>query len=218
MRTVYYQREGSPRIAAVRDIAIAAGVPTQAVEQHELASLAGTTRHHGIVASVRPFAYVPLEAVVAQRPDLLLLADHIQDPHNLGAVIRTALAAGVGAVIVPKDGSVAVTATVEAAAAGATAVLPICRVTNTARTLRELKANEYWVAGLAPREGTPLFRFAPPKPLTIVLGGEEGMRRLVAQQCQVLVSIPMFGPIESLNASVAVALALYHVRRQWEVT
>lgn len=177
--------------------------------------VAGTTRHQGIVASAGPFPYVELPAVLERQPSLLVLADQLQDPHNLGAVLRTAEAVGAGAVLIPKDSSVAVTPVVEAAAAGATALVSVSRVTNAARTLQRLKACGYWNVGLVPRGGTELFRFAAPNRVVVVVGGETGLRPLVAKQCDFRVSIPMRGRIESLNASVAVAIVVYEILRQW---
>jgi 23S rRNA (guanosine2251-2'-O)-methyltransferase len=205
------------RTADVRELAVAAGIPVRSCSAETLAKLANTTRHQGVVAECAPFPYVTLDSVLALQPQLVVLADQLQDPHNLGALLRTAEAAGVGAVVVPKDGSVPVTATVESAAAGAAALMPVCRVTNVGRTLATLKEAGYWTVGLVPREGRDLFEFDPPQRVVMVLGGETGIRPLVIRQCDFLVSIPMFGKIESLNASVAAAVVLYELRRRWRV-
>ncbi len=145
----------------------------------------------------------------------MVIADRIQDPHNLGALIRTAEAVAVGAVVIPLDGSVAVTAAVEMAAAGATALVPVCRVVNVARSLRLLRKQGYWIVGLVARSGADLYHLDVPERVAMVVGGEAGMRPLVRAQCDFLVSIPMLGKIESLNASVAAAIALYELRRRW---
>jgi len=179
--------------------------------------MANTGRHQGVVAECAAFPYIHLERVAAEQPRLVVVADQLQDPHNLGALLRTAAAVGVGAVIIPRDGSVSVTATVEAAAAGAAAWLPVCRVTNLGRALAELKKAGYWTVGLAPRGGRNLFEFDPPERVVLVLGGETGVRQLVAKQCDFLVSVPMAGHIESLNASVAAAVVLYEVWRRWRI-
>ena len=214
---IHYDPHAGGRSAAVIRLATAAGIPVRSSNTAALATLAATARHQGIAASTEPFPYAELAAVVATHPALLIVADQLQDPHNLGALLRTAAATGVGGVILPKDGSVAVTPTVEAAAAGAAAAVPICRVTNLVRTLGMLKESSYWTLGLAPRASQDLFALDPPRPVVVVLGGETGLRSLVASQCDFLVSIPMFGVVESLNASVAAAVVLYELRRRWRV-
>jgi 23S rRNA (guanosine2251-2'-O)-methyltransferase len=158
---------------------------------------------------------VELDRLIERMPRLLVMADQMQDPHNLGALLRTAEAAGAGGVIIPKDGSVAITATVEAAAAGAAALVPVCRVTNAVRTLQTLKEHGYWSIGLIPRHGTDLYQLECPDRVVVVVGGETGMRPLVAKHCDFATSIPMFGQVESLNASVAAAIVLYELRRRW---
>ncbi len=215
LRTIHYESGAAARLAGLLRAATAAGIPVEACAANHLAALVGAARHQGVVATAAPFPYATLEEIVATRPNLLMLADQMQDPQNLGALLRTAAAVGSGAVILPKDGAVGVTAVVEAAAAGAAALLPVCRVTNVERCLRTLKESGYWAWGLVPRQGTDLFHADPPQPLVVVVGGESGMRALVAKRCDVLVSIPMWGRVESLNAAVAAAIAVYHVRRRW---
>ena len=205
-------------MAALLQMASAARVGLQGCNAQQLASLAGTGRHQGVVAIVKPFPYAELDQVVAGRPRLLVVADQIQDPHNLGALIRTAEAVGAGAVILPKDGAVPITAAVEAAAAGAAALEPVCRVINVARTLAALKQSGCWTMALVPSGGLDLYQADLPQPLVVVVGGEAGMRRLVAKQCDVAVSIPMCGKGESLNASVAAAVTLYELFRRWRTS
>ncbi len=212
---VHYDAQAAARLGALLHLATTAGVPVQAQREQFLSALAGSGRHQGVVATAKPFPYAELEPIIAGRPSLLVLADQMQDPHNLGAVIRTAEAVAAGAVILPKDGAVPITATVEAAAAGATAVQPVCRVTNVARTLATLKQAGYWSMGLAPAGSLELYDAELPRPLVVVVGGEAGMRPLVAKQCDFVVSIPMRGQVESLNASVAAAVALYELFRRW---
>lgn len=193
-----------------------AGVRLQPSDEPTLTALAGSARHQGIVAIAQPFPYVELEQMTAGVPRLLIVADQVQDPHNLGALLRTAEAVGAGGVILPKDGAVTITAAVEAAAAGAAAVVPVCRVTNTARTLQMLKKVGYWSVGLIPKGGANLYEAELPEQVVVVVGGEAGMRPLVARQCDFAVSIPMLGRIEALNASVAAAVVLYEVVRRWQ--
>jgi 23S rRNA (guanosine2251-2'-O)-methyltransferase len=215
LHRLYYDPRAARRIGALLDLAATTRVPAEPCNERLLATMAGELRHQGLVAATAPFPYAEFAHLTAPKPELLVLTDQMQDPHNLGAVLRTAEAVGAGGVILPKDSSVPVTAVVEAAAAGAAAELPVCRVINVARALRALKESGYWIAGLVPKNGIELWRFDPAKPVVIVVGGESGMRPLVSRQCDILVSIPMFGRVESLNASVAAAIALYHVRRQW---
>jgi 23S rRNA (guanosine2251-2'-O)-methyltransferase len=210
-----YDARSAGRLAALLASATTASVPLHPCAEDMLTRLAGTSRHQGVVATALPFPYVELEHALTQTPRLLIVADQIQDPHNLGALIRTAAAAGAGAVILPKDGSVPVTPTVEAAAAGAAAFVPVCRVTNAVRALRTLKGSGYWAVGLTPSRGIDLYQFDPPERVVVVIGGETGMRPLVERHCDFAVSIPMFGSVESLNASVAAAIVLYELRRRW---
>jgi 23S rRNA (guanosine2251-2'-O)-methyltransferase len=214
VQTVYYHPH-SDRLAPVVRAAAAAGVAVQAADAQRLTSLVGHARHQGVAATCAPFPYADLSAALRSNPQLLVIADRIQDPHNLGALIRTAEAVAAGAVVIPTDGAAPVTAAVEMAAAGATALVPVCRVVNMARSLRLLRKQGYWIVGLVPRSGADLYRFDVPERVAMVVGGEAGMRPLVRAQCDFLVSIPMLGKIESLNASVATAIAVYELRRRW---
>lgn len=184
-------------------------------DQEALTRVAGTPHHQGVIADTVPFPYAELVDVLQRTPRLLVVGDQIQDPHNLGAVLRTAEAVGAGGLIVPKDGSVPVTPVVEASAAGAAARVAVCRVTNIARTLETLKQHGYWSIGLVPKGGVDLYDLDVPERAVVVIGGEAGMRPLVAKRCDFAVSIPMFGQIESLNASVAAAIVLYELVRKW---
>ena len=214
LRSIHYDAHVSSRVGDVLALAAAARVRREACGDETLTRMAGTPRHQGIVASAAPFPYAELERLLESPPGLLILADQIQDPHNLGAVLRTAEAVGAGGVLVPKDSSVGVTATVEVAAAGAAALLPVCRITNSARALDRLKSAGYWTVALIARHGTDLYQFDPPAHVVVVVGGETGMRPLVKKQCDFAVSIPMRGQVESLNASVAAAVALYELARR----
>jgi 23S rRNA (guanosine2251-2'-O)-methyltransferase len=148
-------------------------------------------------------------------PALLLVLDGITDPHNLGACLRVADAMGAHAVIAPKDKSVGINATVSKVACGAAEVVPYIVVTNLARTLRDIKDAGVWIAGTDMDTETDLFHFDQTGPLAWVMGAEgHGMRRLTREHCDVLVSIPMFGSVESLNVSVASGMCLAESRRQ----
>ena len=146
---------------------------------------------------------------------LLLMLDGVQDPHNLGACLRSAEAVGVDAVVVPKDRAVGLTPVVRKAAAGAAERVPVSAVTNLVRTLEKLKQLGYWVVGLAGDAEEDLYEVDLTGPLVVVMGGEaEGLRRLTRETCDRLVRIPMTGQIESLNVSVATAVCLYEAYRQ----
>jgi 23S rRNA (guanosine2251-2'-O)-methyltransferase len=209
---LYLRENPSPRLSALGAEAARRGVPVTCVSIPALAELCGSEQHQGVVARVSPYRYGDLADVLARKPARILVVDQLQDPHNLGALLRTAEAAGVGLVVLPKDNSVGVTASAEKAAAGAAMRIPVAQVVNLARTLRELKDAGYWIVGLSARASADLFGFEPPAQVALVLGGEEGLRRLVEQQCDLLLKVPMEGKAESLNASVAGALAMYALR------
>ncbi|GAC1407573.1 MAG: 23S rRNA (guanosine(2251)-2'-O)-methyltransferase RlmB [Candidatus Velthaea sp.] len=176
--------------------------------------------HQSIVAFGAPFDYITLEEAVAKRrpgtPGLWLILDHVTDPHNVGAMIRTAECAGAAALILPERRSAGVNATVRKAAAGAAAYLPIARVANVAQSIRVMKKAGIWVAGAALDEKTISYTHADfNRDLAIVIGAEGGgISALVARECDYLVSIPMEGKIASLNASVAAAVLMYEAVRQ----
>lgn len=171
--------------------------------------------HQGIAAKVREFPYVSLQSILKKQKDLLLILDGILDPRNLGALLRTAEAIGVGGVIMPKDRSASLSDVAEKAAVGATAYLSICRVENLARSLDAIKAAGYWVVGLSPDAQMTLYDLNAPEKIAVVLGGEEkGLRPLTKQRCDFLVALPMEGKIQSLNVSVAGAITLYEFLRR----
>lgn len=171
--------------------------------------------HQGIAATVREFLYVSLQTILEKQKDLLLILDGILDPRNLGALLRTAEAVGVGGVIMPKDRSASLSDVVEKAAVGATAYLSICRVENLARSLDAVKAAGYWAVGLSPDAQMNLYDLNAPEKIAVVLGGEEkGLRFLTKQGCDFLVALPMEGKIQSLNVSVAGAITLYEFLRR----
>lgn len=215
LRRVQYDPRQATRYADLLALARTARLPASVATDEILTRCAGTRHHQGIVAETGAFPYADLDQVLQAKARLLVLADQLQDPHNLGALLRTAAAVGAGAVIIPKDGSAMVTPAVEAAAAGAAAIVPVCRVTNAARALEMAKRNSYWSIGLVPSRGIDVYDLEAPERALVVLGGETGMRPLVAKGCDFVVSIPMHGPIESLNASVAAAIVLYELLRKW---
>jgi 23S rRNA (guanosine2251-2'-O)-methyltransferase len=175
--------------------------------------------HQGVIAFGPPFPYVTMEEILASRGDdplLVVLLDHITDPHNAGAIIRTAEAAGANGLIIPERRAAGVNATVRKAAAGAAAHLSIARVSNIADTIRKLKKANVWVAGAdAGPDSIEFTRADFARDLAIVIGAEgEGLSSLVKRECDYLVSMPMLGQVESLNASVAAGVLLYEAVRQ----
>ena len=199
-------------------LAQARGVRVVAVETPRLQGLVGHGAHQGIVARVAPVQPVAtLEDIVAEQSEqtLLLVLDGVTDPHNLGACLRVADALGVHAVVVPKDRSAGLTATVAKVASGAAESVPLIAVTNLARTLDQLKDHGLQVLGASESSSEHLPEAQLSGPLAWVLGAEgHGMRRLTQERCDRLLRIPMLGHVESLNVSVAAAICLYETRRQ----
>ena len=194
------------------------GVPVRFLQRTELDRLAGNGAHQGVVAVTSAKQYSGLEDVVeAKRGEhsLIVVLDGIEDPHNLGAIIRTADAAGADGVVIPERRAAGVTGTVTKTSAGASEHLPIARVTNIARSVEELKDRNIWVVGLDERGSQTYDAIDYKMDCAIVLGAEgKGVHDLVAKKCDFLVSIPMLGKVSSLNVSVAAGVVLYEVVRQ----
>ncbi len=209
------------RRAALGATAAAAGIRVAAVSRSELDRQYPDATHQGVVAVLRAAAQtltdrqLPafLEALPA--PALLLVLDGVQDPHNLGACLRSADAAGAQAVIMPRDRAAGLTPVVYKVACGAAQTVPVFAVTNLARTLRMLKQAGIWLYGASDRAPQSLHETDLTGPLALVLGSEgRGLRRLTAELCDFLVAIPMAGVVESLNVSVAAGVLLFEARRQ----
>ncbi len=215
LQTLYFDARAGEPAARLVALARAAGIPVQSAEADEIAERAGHKRHQGLVADCAPFPYFEIEDVLAREPRLVVVADRIQDPHNLGAILRTAEAVGAGALITPKDHCVAVTAVAEAASAGTSAWLPVVRATNLSRALTQLKEAGLWVVGLGADADLDIFTFNAPDRVALLVGGESGVRPLVEKQVDFRVSIPMRGRAESLNASVAAAIGMYAIAGRW---
>lgn len=207
-----------PRLHDLVTLAEQRGVRVLPVDEKRLAGLGGGERHQGVVARVDEIAQPPDVEDLLQgltEPPFLLLLDGVTDPHNLGACLRTAAAMGVHGVIVPKDRSVGLTATVAKVASGAAETMPLIAVTNLARAMETLKEAGVWLLGAAAEAAPTLLEARLDGALGWVLGAEgQGLRRLTREHCDALVRIPMFGQVESLNVSVAAALCLYETRRQ----
>ena len=184
--------------------------------ERELSEAAGTRDHQGVLAWCEPFRYADAVELAALERPLLVCLDQVNDPHNLGAVCRSAEGAGATAVVVPAHGSARVTAAVCRASAGAVEHLPVAVVTNLARYLQEIKSNAgLWVVGATGESPTSMREADLTGGLAFVFGAEgKGLRPLVRRSCDLEVSIPQLGQVESLNVSVAAALLLYEARRQ----
>ncbi len=192
-----------------------AEIPVQYKSRSFFDLLAGRGTHQGVAASLLAFPYDSLQNIVERNANLLLILDGILDPRNLGALLRTAEAVGVGGVILPKRRSASLSPLVEKAAAGAVAYVPVCQVENLARALAAIRETGYWLVGLAPDARQTLYDLDLSGKIALLLGGEEkGLRSLTRQKCDFLVTIPMLGKLESLNVSVAGAVALYEFVRR----
>jgi 23S rRNA (guanosine2251-2'-O)-methyltransferase len=206
------------RLQRVVDECRKQGVAVRFVSRAELDQMAGNNAHQGVVAVTSAKQYNDLDDVIEVKRgqhSLLVVLDGVEDPHNLGAVIRTADAAGADAVIIPERRAASVTAIVAKASAGASEHLPIAKVTNIARTLEELKARNIWTVGLDERGPQSYESLDYRMDCAIVLGAEgKGIHQLVARKCDFLVSIPMLGKVPSLNVSVAAGVILYEIVRQ----
>jgi len=200
-----------PRARELAAAACARDVPVvEEADRGALTRRAGSPHHQGAVALVPFFRYAPLGRLLSEACRSALLLDGIQDPRNLGAIIRTARAAGLDGVVLPQDRSVGVTGVVAATSAGLVFGLTVARVPNLVRAMAAFKDAGYWLVGLAPRAPQSLAELEPPRRVALVLGGEgEGLRPLVRQACDFLTSIPMAPGVDSLNVAVAAGIALY---------
>ncbi|KZN51110.1 23S rRNA (guanosine(2251)-2'-O)-methyltransferase RlmB [Pseudoalteromonas luteoviolacea] len=207
------------RLSAVVNEARKFGISVQFMQRKALDNKAKGEQHQGIIANVKaPKALNEndLKAIIdANSMPFFLVLDGVTDPHNLGACLRSADAAGVHAVIVPKDKSAKLNGTARKVACGAAETVPLIQVTNLARTLREIKDAGVWVVGTAGETDNEIFTSDLKGPVAIVMGAEgEGMRRLTREHCDLLVKIPMVGTVSSLNVSVATGVCLFEVLRQ----
>lgn len=197
-----------------------AGVVVVEADRHKLDNMSRTHAHQGVIALAAVREYVSVQSLLdaaAQKGEapLLVVCDEISDPHNLGAILRTAECAGAHGVIIPKRRSAGLTAIVAKTSAGAVSYMPVARVANLASTLEELKKQGVWIFGTAADGTTTLYEADLKGPAAIVIGSEgSGMSQLVAQHCDFLVRIPLRGSISSLNASAAASVLLYEAVRQ----
>lgn len=207
------------RITAIIDLARKKSVKVTLVQRKKLDEMT-SGNHQGVIAQskapkVKSESFLDELLQTLTVPPFLLILDGVQDPHNLGACLRTADAAGIHAIIVPKDRSVSLTPTVRKVACGADQSVPLIQVTNLSRTLKLLKSYQIWIIGTAGETEATLYDSNLTGPLALVMGTEgKGMRRLTRENCDMLVKIPMVGNVESLNVSVATGISLFEAVRQ----
>jgi 23S rRNA (guanosine2251-2'-O)-methyltransferase len=217
------EQRDDPRARAIEELARRHERPVQRIDAHSLRQQLGDVAHQGVAAEIAPLPPWTedelLAALQVARAPLLLALDGVQDPHNLGACLRTADACGALAVIVPRDRAAQLTPTVRKVAAGAAETTPVVAVTNLVRTLKLLKDAGLWIVGADVAAAKPAREVDLRGPIVLVLGAEgSGLRHLTRQHCDFLVSLPQHGAVESLNVSVAAAMLLYEALRQREAT
>ena len=219
-------QSNKPAHRAILQLAEQYAIAIHSATRRELDSRCQSDNHQGVALLAKPKSerheqqLIPfLEQLTASKIPLLLVLDQIQDPHNFGACLRTADAAGADAVIVPRDHGAPVSAVVQKVASGATETMPIFRVSNLARTLDSLKQAGLWVIGTSDQAPQSLYQQTLTMPLALVMGGEgKGLRRLTEKKCDTVVSLPMSGSIvSSLNVSVATGVCLYEILRQRQI-
>ena len=209
------------RLSPLIEKAAAAGITIHRIPRKDLDQLIPGARHQGVIASVKAESREMNEKLLPEfiaglsGPAFLLILDGVQDPHNLGACLRTADAAGVHAVILPRDRAVGITPVVHKVASGAVESVPIFTVTNLARTMRQLRDAGIWIYGTSDAAEQDLYQSDLQGPIALVMGSEgKGLRRLTREHCDHLLAIPMAGQVESLNVSVAAGVLLFEARRQ----
>lgn len=208
----------NPRLLSVLGQARKAKIPVEIKKRDGLSTLAGSDKHQGCVLQIKIVEgqQKSIEQCIVEltKESLFLVLDGVQDPHNLGACLRTADAAGVDAVIIPKDRSASLNATVRKVAAGAAESVPLIEVTNLSRCITMLKDAGVWIYGTSGEADSSLYDYDYQGAVALVMGAEgSGLRRLTAEQCDYLVKLPMLGVVESLNVSVATGVCLYEILR-----
>lgn len=214
----YDPQKSSQRFQAILDMAKEQGVICEETPRNVLDKMTGGALHQGMVAEFtgqRQFNETHLDSMLGSKtpPKLILVLDEIQDPHNLGACMRSAEVFGVDVVIAPLKKSASLTAAARKVASGGAEIVPFVQITNLARTLHMLKEHDYWVVGMAGEGATSLYNYKPAEKTVLVVGREGyGLRRLTREICDVLCFIPMYGHVESLNVSVATGIALSTIK------
>jgi 23S rRNA (guanosine2251-2'-O)-methyltransferase len=206
------------RLALIEDLASTANIPVRRTSPSRIRSMSKTASHQGVCAKVGPYPLISISEILRNpqgAAPFLMLLDNIVDPHNLGALIRTAFCVGSDGVVIPKDRSAPPTSTVSKSSAGALEHILLSRVTNMTATIKTLKQQDFWVVGLDRESDENIYQSDLTGPMALVVGGEaRGIRPLVKKQCDKLISIPQNPDVNSLNASVAGAVAMYEAYRQ----
>ncbi len=216
---IYVKKDADGSLLPILRKARAMKIPISEVDRRKLDEMSGGENHQGIIAQIPAESYKTVEDILNNakekgNPPFVVILDKITDPHNLGSIIRTAHCAGAHGVIIPKHGSAGLNSVVAKTAAGATMYTPVARVTNIARTIDDLKENGLWIVG-ADMNGESMYKVDMKGSIGLVIGNEgEGISRLVREKCDFIAEIPMWGKIDSLNASVAAAILMYEARRQ----
>ena len=214
---------GKQQMSEVASLAKKQGIAVQFADKRKLDQLAGPVRHQGVVAQAAAAQYAEVEDLLSRAAErgetpFLIILDEIEDPHNLGSILRSADCTGVHGVIIPKRRSAGLNATVAKTSAGAVEYVPVARVTNLAQTMERLKKEGLWIVGADANAAQEIYAADLTVPLAVVIGNEgEGIGRLVREKCDLLVKLPMMGRINSLNASVAAAVFMYEIVRQRRV-
>lgn len=216
---IYSARPDAANLEQVRELAEKRGLPLQQTDPSRLDELAENGNHQGIVLETAPFNYVHLDGLLEKLGDrrraCFVILEAVQDPGNLGAILRSAAAMGVDAVLLPKDRAASITASVVRASAGMAYSVPVARITNVARTLVTLRDHGFWAVASVAEGGQDVWEIDFDMRTALVLGGEHGgIRRLVAETCDFRARIPMASGVESLNVASAASIFLYEVRRQ----
>ncbi|WP_128896453.1 23S rRNA (guanosine(2251)-2'-O)-methyltransferase RlmB [Longirhabdus pacifica] len=221
LHKLWISKQAQPSVVEnIVDLAKQNGVVYQTADRRKLDQMLPDVAHQGVVAQVAAVDYVTVEDIVAraQRKNespFLLILEEIEDAHNLGSILRTADAAGVHGVIIPKRRAVGLTSTVAKTSAGALEYVPVARVSNLGQQVKQLKEQGIWIVGTAGEAEQTLYDIDMTLPIAIVIGNEhKGLSRLMRERCDFLAKLPMFGQIQSLNASVAAALFTYEAVRQ----
>ncbi len=207
------------KIEALKAAAVSAAVPVQWVPKSKLDLLSGGQVHQGVVLGVTPYEYYDLDGLLdkvlsAKQAPFLLILDSLEDPHNFGSILRTADATGVDGIIIPKHRAVGITSIVSKTSTGAVEHVPVARVTNLARAIQKLKSEQFWVYG-TDMSGTDYRQWQVDGPIALIIGNEgKGMSKLLKQEADEMLTIPITGHVQSLNAGVAAGLLMYEVYRK----
>ena len=216
IRVLYVKSGDERRFTAEIDLVRTGGGRVEFADEAGLERLAGpAARHQGIAALMREYEYAAIEQILVEQPDPIVLVDGVTDPRNLGALMRSAEGAGVGAIVIAKDRTAGITPAAVKSSAGAWIHLKIARCGNVARTIEQLKEAGYWTAALAPGGDTSIYTLDTSRKLAIIVGSEgRGVRDIVKKGADFIVDIPMRGKVGSLNVSVAAAVALFEIARR----